>query len=514
MKKRLISLVLVLLMLVPCIAACKSKKAAESDSRETGETVSTEPAETRNKYDVQDDLGEIDLGGKIVTIAQSGISDYENEVCVSRLTGDLVNDAIYRRNAAVEKRLNAFIENKTIGNGVYTVLNDLEQRIMSGTVSYDLIQNPVYSTCAYTTRGLYRNLNTNGNIDLEKPYWSSFVNEALSIGGVQYVASGAISLSFYKFMFVTAVNNRMLEDYTDQTSADLLKNVTDGDWTLEYQRNLISNVYLDQGPEGKDEEDIFGFVTSTDIHVDPYVSAGDVQVLSKGADGFYSWDFNIDRASAVMDEVVKLFTENATYCVPGSAPETVAEKFATQTAMMATLRLYEIENASIREMKDSYTLVPIPKYSTYQEKYYSLLSDRFTGVVIPISVADENVENMGAVLEALASESYRKVAPAYYEIVLKTRYLDSEANWNVMDMMIQNVKMDAILPYTAALELSNADKNTFIKLWRYVVRQSYWRGATSEMASTFNPSIGTQITEKLDGESGLQTYIRKQLANP
>lgn len=549
--KRILCLGLILLLLLPCIVACKKNQKGDDESESVSDVVEsvsdsetesetevdtkvdsetesdteedtvadseteteteteTESETESNRYDVYDDLGEIDLGGRTVMIAQSGIEDYKNEICVERITGDVVNDAIFTRTKSVETRLNCNIENYTIGNGVYSVLTDLEAGILGGEVKYDIIHNPVYSTCAYTTRGLYRDINAVNNIDLDNAYWSEFVNEALEIGGAQYVASGAISLSFYKFTFVTAVNNTILA--TKAGAPDLAQVVESGEWTIEYQKNLTKEYYLDRGATGKDEEDDFGLVTTAMACVDPYVSSGEVTFLKKDGNGYYSWAFDLAHASSVMDKIVELYSAESTYCIPDGSLEAIADKFANSGTLMATLRLFELESASIRSMKDEYTILPIPRYSDDQDGYYSLISDRFTGVAIPVSVTDDDVEDIGAVIEAMASESFRTVTPAYYEIVLKTRYSDDASDWKMMEMIMQNVKMDAVLPYTAALELDSG--KTIIKLWRSVASKSYVLGTTTELSSTFNESIGTEINEKLNGETGLQTYIKNQLAS-
>ena len=514
MKKflmRTACLILVLLMLVPSIVACKKNTPdGEESSEQSNDVVDTGGESGTSKYDVYDDLGDIDLGGRRVTIAQTGMADYVNEITIERLTGDIVNDAVYKRNANVENRLNIDLQSVSIGNGVYSVLNDLETNILGGTVQYDIVMNPSYTACAYTTRGLFRDLKKIDNIDLEKVYWSPYLNDAYEIGGVQYVASGAISLSFFKFVFITMVNDQILSQTTGEVP-DLVQVVKDGKWTIEYQKNLTKNYYSDFGAPGKDSEDIFGFVSTTSIHVDPYVSSGEITFLEKSNDGFYSWAFDFEKASNVMDDVIELFSLESSYRDPTDSMDNVVDMFASSHALMATMRFYELESASIRNMKDEYTVLPIPRYSEDQEGYYSLISDRFTGVVVPASVRDDDVENIGAVLEAMASESYRTVAPAYYETALKVRYVDDASAWEMMDIIIENVKMDAVLPYTAALELPDETRNTVIKLWRWTIYKAYTDG-TSIMASTFNENVGIKINDKLNGEDGLQTYIREQLA--
>lgn len=494
----------------------------ETEIETETETENETEAETeKSKYDVEDSIGEMDLGGRRVVIAQPDMEDYINEIKVDRMTGDIVNDAIFKRNKEVERRLHITVENQVVTHEnegvVYDVLADLEAGILGGAVTYDFITNPSYATCNWITRGYFHDLKEVSNISLDNVYWAQYLNEAYEIGGKQYVASGAISLSFYKFVFATLVNKDLLESTKDETP-DLIKVVQDGDWTLEYQKNLAAKYYTDLGAPGKDmEDDVFGLLTDTGISVDPYVASAEISFLKKDPTGFYTWEFDLAHASNVMDDVIELITSDATFCSGGYDTDAVSEKFASGEALMITTRFFELEEPTIKEMKDEYMILPIPRYSKDQQDYYSLISDRFTAVALPISVEDDDVENIGAVIELMAAESYRKVAPQYYESVLRLRYADSPDAWEIMDGIINNVKMDAVLPYTAALtftsDIRGYTKNdeTVIKLWRWTAAQALKDG-NSVMASTFNPDIGVKVNERLNGADGLQTYVKAELA--
>lgn len=510
MTKKIISLVLVLLMLIPFVVSCKK---GDETGNESSDAVSTDQGEeTTDKYDVADDVGTRDYEGRTITFAQSGNEYYRNEVCVERLTGDLVDDAIYKRTQTVEERLNVKVSNVLLSNSLYAVVNDLEKNVIAGTVAYDVVHAPVYTSATGITKGLLRDLNDAEDIDLDKEYWSGYVNEALEIGGMQYIASGAIALSFYKFTWVTLVNDDMLNSH--EGAPDLIQAVKDGKWTIEYQRTITTNYYDDKGAYGKDDDDIVGLITTTGINVDPYLSSGGVSVLKKGDGGFYTYDFDLQRASDVLGAVNDLYLDRATYCSKNdSSQDYVAKKFGSGEALMATLRLADVESNHIRDMKEKYTILPVPRLNENQDGYYSFVHDSFTGIAIPSTVGDDEIEAVGATLEVMASESYSQVVPNYYEIVLKTRLVDSVQAVEFLDMIMQNVKMDAIVPYTQTLVPGSEEENarTVIKLWRYTIAKSYYNGVAPEVASTFTYDLGTKVTEKLDGEGGLQTYIREQL---
>ena len=514
--KKILVLLLALLMLLPLVVACKKEETpnepAGSDVESGSESESGSETE-ENKYDVYDDLGEFDMGGRTVSIGQSQEQDYSSEVDPDRLTGEVVNDAVYRRNGAVEKRLNIKIK-KVVENGSgHAVVNKLETAMMSGSTPYELILNSSYMTCTGVTRGLFNDLKKVENLDLSKVYWSQLLNETYTIGGVQYVATGAVSTSFYKFMFVNLLNERVFEEH-EGDKPDLIAVVKEGKWTMEYQTQLIKDYHVDLGIAGTDEEDILGFVGNTGIMFDAYFSSGDVQALRKGDDGYYFYDFDYTRATEVMEDLVALITSQASFCYEDTATmeDNMINKFSTGTALMSGARLIQLEGQQMKQMKDAYTILPVAKWSESQEEYYSLISDRFTAMAMSALVTGTDVSLMGAVMEALASESYRVVTPVYVETVLRSRYTSNPEKWEVLEDITENIKMDACLPYTAALQITGHPRDSIIKLWRYTAWQGY-NGNPKAISAVFTQGVADSVEEKLNGDDGLQTFIKEQLNN-
>ena len=502
MKKRLICFLLLLCMLLPMAFACSKDEEGGVEESSVSDVESSTESETENKYDVYDNLGDVDLGGRKITIASVDRSWYDDEIDVARNTGNIVNDAIYKRNMLVEKRMNINIESIRLGNrgndsGIqYAVVNDLRRNAGSGIHSYDIISAPVYCTIMYTGENLFHDLKDLDAIDFDQVYWSQLFNETASIGESQYMATGAISLSYYRFIFATYVNNNVLATKAD--APDLVQVVKDGKWTLEYQRILANQYYVNVGDSSKDEQDTFGHVTSEYLNVDPYWSSCEISILKKNDANYYEYDLNTDRLSGVVDLLIQAFTDNGTFCYrPDGTDETgngeqedIAKKFASGTALMATIRLIEAENEHIRDMKDPYTILPIPRWSEDQDNYYSFVHDSFTGVAVPSTSTKDDAQVFGQVLEAMASESYRTVTPAYYETALKVRYSGSAASWDMLDMITENVYMDGGVLYTKKL------KNVH-QLFRSIMVNAYRNGKGNTVSSTYSPNYGESVKVEL-----------------
>ncbi len=509
--KRSIALILILLMAVPLIVSCnKAEEAPDggvTSSAATSEIAdTTDASQTTSKYDVDDGLSGLDYNGRTVKIANTSRSWFADEISVERFTGDIVNDAVYRRNFTVAERLNIKLENVQLGTGNYAVSSNLRENYEAGIHAYDLISSPVYATIAYTGEGIFRDMNGIDELDLTKPYWSQYFNEAVSVGDAQYMATGAISLSYYRFIFATFVNDSLLNTRSD--APDLMSVVKNKEWTLEYQTQLAANYYSSKSGGGTPtEQDTFGLVTSDWLNIDPYWSSCDITILKKTQDNWYEYGLDVNRLSTATDRIISLLGNKGTFCYKiDNTDETgngeqasIAEKFASGTALMATLRLYDASNAAMRDMKDEYTILPLPMYDSDQEDYFSFLHDSFTGVAVPATGSKDDLPMCGAVLEVMASESYREVTPAYYETTLKSRYFDDEASWEMLDMISTNVKVDAGVIYSRSLD------KVFQSL-RGIVSGAVRDGKANTVSSKYSDSRATTIKGLLDT---LQSDIKK-----
>jgi hypothetical protein len=87
-----------------------------------------------------------------------------------------------------------------------------------------------------------------------------------------------------------------------------------------------------------------------------------------------------------------------------------------------------------------YSIVPCPKYNSDQENYVTLMGNPFTLYSLPSDCKDP--EMASAVLEVYASEGYRNVTPALFEITLKIKYVQDEISSRMYDIIRENLCFD------------------------------------------------------------------------
>ncbi len=503
MLRSLLCLTVLIAMLMTAVACGKPNDTPTTGT--TGENGTQSEVTTEDMYDIPDKVGNQNFDNAVIRVASTNRTWYDDEITVERKTGDIIDDAVFTRNSVVEERLKVRIVNTPMGSGAapqYAVPDQLRKDKMNGLDSIDIAWNPVYSTIMYTSEGILTDLLKVPYLDLTAGYWSQLFNETASIGNAQYMATGPISLSYYRYVFVTYVNKTLLNSHDD--APDLVEVVKSGKWTLDYQYELARKYYRDTDGIPYNEQDIYGFISSPYLNVDPYWSSCEISILSKGADNFYQYDLSKERLTTAVDKILKLYyDEEATYLfkpdfadASGNGEQNrIAEKFGAGTALMATLRLIHVEDECVRSLQDKYMILPIARLDENQTNYYSYQHDSFTGVAIPSTVPTSRHEMLGAVLEVLASESYRTVTPAYYETALKARYMDDPVSWEMLDLITQNIKLDAGVLYTKELD------SVHQKLRKIITDN---KGNT--VATTYSEGVAETIRVKLEK---MQTEIKK-----
>lgn len=451
---RFIAVSLAAFMLLPSLASCASN-GSESGETNATTTVSKSEAET----EVRDDLpADLNYGGdEIVIFSRYRAGWTSGEISVPKLNNDPVNDAVYERNKLVEQRLGVSIVNIPDSGDEHSTVAKAETLIKAGTHEYDIVAAPCISTLPKTLDGLFRNLRENEYIDLDKSYWTQGYNEILEYKGTQYAVTGSMLLSFYRFAFVTLFNHQLFKNRNQPLLYDHVKN---GTWTLDKQAEITALFFEDRNGNGNQDldTDVFGLLSSNVISVDPYWSACNVDIMGKNEDGEYEFVFDSGKLQDVADKVIHLFTEtnDGGYCLDKIGgdleQDQIRATFANGKSAMVTLRILELENAEMRSMVDIFGVIPMPKYDEAQEKHYTYLHDQVTVLCIPTTIQQKRFDEVGAVMEAMSSESYHTVQPKYYQENLRTKLVQNPQSAEMIGMIMDNVRIDAGILYTIPLD--------------------------------------------------------------
>ena len=100
---------------------------------------------------------------------------------------------------------------------------------------------------------------------------------------------------------------------------------------------------------------------------------------------------------------------------------------------------------------------------------------------------------VGAVLEALASESYKTVTPAYYETALKYKYMSDPESWKMLDLIYENIYIDPGIIYTSVLDSFHDAFRTMTVNNKNTVASTY-----AKKAKACQNKLNRTILKKLD----------------
>jgi len=123
------------------------------------------------------------------------------------------------------------------------------------------------------------------------------------------------------------------------------------------------------------------------------------------------------------------------------------------TARRAMFLTAEIKAAQLmRDMEDTFGIVPFPKYDENQENYQSTIVSTMLYWCIPAT--NSKVEMTSTISEVLTHESYENVIPVYYNSVVEHKGLRNEDSIEMLDIMRQNKGVDIGAIYAWNVDLS------------------------------------------------------------
>ena len=474
------------LMLLGTCTACGEPVDQTDTSASSDNHAATEPeGETELTDNLPDDLDYEE--DEIVILSRYREGWTSGEIAVKELISEPVNDAVFERNKSVEERLNVKINSvEEITDDAYVITTKASTAVHAGTHEYDIIASACYVGVNESINGTFADMRKSLYLDFDKPWWSRGFNEVVEYQGAQFCGLSAALLSQYRFAFVTLFNKDL---FTEANQPFLYESVENGSWTLDKQISLVPLFHRDNGNGEQDEEgDIYGLVSCDYVSTDPYWSSCMVDIIKKDENGDYMMVFDSGKLHDVAEKVLRLFyeVEDGTFDYKMETMNTeqdkIREMFARGGAAMATVRILELEYESIRGMEQQFGVVPMPKFDEVQTEYRTLLHDQFTVFSILTTVEKEEgrLDEVGAVLEAMSSESYKVVRPAYYETTLRTKIAQDPESAEMFDLIIDNIYIDAGIIYTIQLstfhnyfrEIIGSKENTVVSQYKSVTKQA------------------------------------------
>ena len=439
--------ILLILLSVLLLVSCSGNNSDSTGTTEMqGNSASDAEETTTGKPYVADSLpDDLDFEGAELNILARENLPFNYEMGVENANGEIINDAIYDRNRNVEERLKVKINvfPTIVGNG----MTDINKLVMSGDGTYSVFMGYAAYMMEPVLNKSFYNLHSVDYLDFDKPWWVSNLNEVMTVYDMLFFTAGDITLSMIQYEGCIFYNQDLYEEHN--ISDNIYDLVTQGKWTIDKLIELSKYVSSDLNGDGVfDKNDQYGFSQADSVLIFAMGRGAGLKFTAKDAAGFPEIVMDNPQTYTIIDKVNNLFTNESSYVVlykrdePSNSEEQnvqlTQKMFINDQVLFYTGHILDME--AFRDMQSDYGIVPMPKYDEFQENYVTNSRDSYSMAAIPVTCVD--VDMTGAVLEAMASESYRTVTPAYFNVALKDKYSRDEMTADMINIIHESVAHD------------------------------------------------------------------------
>lgn len=443
MKKHL-SLILLAAILLQ-VSACGGSETPNDTQAPDG--TGTTAADTESSEYVNPN---VDYNGKTVTISgydcpgKYVIQKYH--MALDEENGDIINDAIVKRNRAVEEALNVNIElvSLTIDDRNNSAV--LEKYIMAqeDVITFGTQMGAGLSKLL-TTDGMLIDLNKIPTLDLTHTWWNQNANEEYTIEGKQFAAIGDVNLFNLGAPVVLFFSKTMADENKLENPYQL---VYDGKWTLDAMSKMVVDVAYDvNGNAENDEEDNFGLACEKDSIFYMMYSAG-VRYSNRDAKGEIFASLNTEQTIDLAETIVPLMRNKKTtlYVPDWSSKYTTSvftqlfvPKLMADELLFLSNQLYIA--LDLRAMETDFGILPMPKYDEAQENYLSIANTWWSDhVVVPATNTD--LEMTGHLLDAMGYYSQQHITPAFIDQSVIGKGVRDEDSVEMINLILENQIFD------------------------------------------------------------------------
>lgn len=441
---RLIALLLLIVMTAG-FAACGTAGGNENASSEattaSGDVTQEETEETGPVFRDED------YGGTTFTLyaRSTSVASYNTVYMMApEMTGDLMEDAVYKRNVAVEEKYKIRFEMIEATNPY----KDLPQRGMTSDDQIDLMFDQRRYMGSLITGGYLTDMMQYSEImNFEALYWDANAYNEYQVCGKLFMMPNDVStqnLAGVRFLYF---NKNLLDNNHLTSPYDYVEN---HDWTIENFSKLAASCCSDLNGDGiYNTNDIVGVVYDNTM-IRNMISGCGVKFTEPTADGGLVPAFGSERAEQAVSALraglyEKQYAVTYDNYVRGADQSGYATKYifsASQFAEDKFLFIYWGLNCTdlLRDMKGDYGVAPNPMLNKDQERYYHRQDGYVPIFTIPSCVKDK--ERTAVILEYWAYESSQTVFPTYYDVTIKNRRVPDVNCGNMLDLIKGSIRYE------------------------------------------------------------------------
>ena len=436
-NKRLLSMLLVISMLLP-LASCEKDKVTDiqKDTSADMQQISENNPEETETVSAWDQLVPIDYEGydfHILSYNSAGLTkwlDAEEE------NGEVLNDAIYYRNRAVEElytvniRMTAFDPDTTYSSMI--------AEVMASSGEYDIAVQWAMYLIGAASQGMLYNILDIPEMNTEAAWWNKdSVQNYQLVPGKLYYASNALYCNIIDAAFGLFFNKNLIESYSLENPYELVNN---GTWTMDKMYSMMETVAGNtDGLDTRSAGDMYGIAAGWGSGAAFYHAYG----LKYGEIDPKTNQMNVafanERAILASDWINKILGDKNLTADP-QYDTWAGESFTTGHTLFICSNI--AHTASYRDVEDvSLGIVPVPKLDDSQERYYVNIGGR-NNPLICLPADQTDASRTGNILEALTIYNHEKVTDVYIDVLLSSKYAQDVETRDMIKLLIDNLTYD------------------------------------------------------------------------
>jgi len=486
MKKRLTAILLLIAMLASCGTTTVPDETNASDSSadvvsaETESDIPEETAEPSGLPDMNWDGREF----RVLGFENTTYTQFSNfEIDSDGETGEVVNDAVFRRNTALEDKYGVEIvqtlDSSTTDNDAAT-REQIRTAVNAGEDLYDLVFTTMKSSGTLAREGMFYNMNNVEYINFTKNWWNQGVNDVLEISDRLYFTNSDFSLRDKSRTYILVYNKNLVDQ---NNLGDPFQLVREGKWTIDTMTEWAKAVGKDVNGNGQvDFDDRFGVAFDSYNGFRTFAFGCGAEII-KNNNGAMELVLNSERTVDIIDKVLAFFTQDyvGTTCEVwdgkvGFDKWGVASRLFKEGRLLFAITFPHTLAGYSAECVDDYGILPLGKYDEEQEKHYTY-ADSFS-MLFGIPSSTPAPEFSGFMIEALSHASQTTTLPAYYEITCKTKYTYDPQSAEMLDLIFDGIVFDPAMIYnvegasTIFTDIAKSGKNNFASSYKQIEKKA------------------------------------------
>lgn len=423
--------VLLLSSVILTVAACSNTSVPE-----TAGTTAFE--ETSVDFWLDELPREMDYGGQEIRFMEDGANVF---IAEGEVPQEVVDKAFYEKSLNVAERMNVKPVHYNPEDGynafrlmVESHLDELDFALASGSGFISLCLN-----------NYLIDMNKQEEfsvINLDKAWWSEDFTRAINVEDMVFWIMGNLDYTLEHHPCCLFLNNTLYNVVVGNEDG-IYQTVIDGKWTLDRLIELTRDAYVDDGDGVVSKGDQFGLKLEGGVGIPAFATSAGAYFSKRDKNNIPYGDITNDINVSVNEKLYDLVHLDGINSDSGS--------FSGGKVLFSAESADHMGNKFLRNMKDDWTIIPMPKLDENQENYLTALHPAYHVTGIPITVSTDKYELIFSFMEISAAEYRRLVRPAILDDAMKNKYSRDEHTKAMVDLCTDHVTVDLVDLYCSSI---------------------------------------------------------------